>query len=200
MGQSFRWRTGAGWRRSPCGCRPRLRPRGSARSSARPLRRHWCACRGCVQGMFRVCINQSFERSSCDCIKYLLIDKLPISHEQPSMLSQQLCSALSPVCGSPAADTKSPVVLCASCEEGCCVCKLRSRCQTSGKSARRAFCESQLYLRHLLLTLQVRGMRLLPVFTPGRAMMWGTILALWGTGAVFASSSRALNIRTACPV
>jgi len=40
-------------------------------------------------------------------------------------------------------------------------------------------------------------MRLLPVFTPGRALMWGSILALWGTGAIVASSSRALKIRTA---
>jgi len=40
-------------------------------------------------------------------------------------------------------------------------------------------------------------MRLLPVFTPGRALMWGSILALWGTGAIVASSSRALSIRTA---
>ena len=37
--------------------------------------------------------------------------------------------------------------------------------------------------------------RLLPQFTPGRAMMWGTILALWGTGAIVASSSRSLGIR-----
>ena len=36
--------------------------------------------------------------------------------------------------------------------------------------------------------------RLLPVFTPGRAMMWGTILAMWGTGALVMSSSRALGI------
>ena len=39
-------------------------------------------------------------------------------------------------------------------------------------------------------------MRLLPVFSPGRALLWGTILAAWGTGAVVASSSRALDIRT----
>lgn len=45
---------------------------------------------------------------------------------------------------------------------------------------------------------QVRGMRLLPVFSPGRALLWGTILAAWGTGAVVASSSRALDIRTVC--
>ena len=41
-------------------------------------------------------------------------------------------------------------------------------------------------------------MRLLPVFSPGRALLWGTILAAWGTGAVVASSSRALDIRTVC--
>lgn len=45
---------------------------------------------------------------------------------------------------------------------------------------------------------QVRGMRLLPVFSPGRALLWGTILAAWGTGAIVASSSRALDIRTVC--
>lgn len=37
--------------------------------------------------------------------------------------------------------------------------------------------------------------RLLPTFTPARAMMWGTILAMWGTGALVMSSSRALGIR-----
>lgn len=41
-------------------------------------------------------------------------------------------------------------------------------------------------------------MRLLPVFSPGRALLWGSILAAWGTGAVVASSSRALDIRTVC--
>jgi hypothetical protein len=37
--------------------------------------------------------------------------------------------------------------------------------------------------------------RLLPQFTPARALMWGTILAIWGTGAVVMSSSRALDIK-----
>lgn len=43
---------------------------------------------------------------------------------------------------------------------------------------------------------QLAGLRLLPTFTPGRALMWGSILALWGTAAVVASSSRALGIQT----
>lgn len=38
--------------------------------------------------------------------------------------------------------------------------------------------------------------RLLPKFTPGRAMMWGTILALWGTGALVATTARQLDIHT----
>lgn len=53
----------------------------------------------------------------------------------------------------------------------------------------------------LLLSLEFVGpiplcaiCRLLPIFTPGRAMMWGTILAMWGTGAVVMSSTRALGI------
>lgn len=49
-----------------------------------------------------------------------------------------------------------------------------------------------------------RVCRLLPQFTPGRALMWGSILALWGTGALVMSSSRALNIQRVstlpCPV
>ena len=39
--------------------------------------------------------------------------------------------------------------------------------------------------------------RLLPKFTPGRAFLWGTVLALWGTGAVVATAARQLDIRTA---
>lgn len=45
-----------------------------------------------------------------------------------------------------------------------------------------------------LETPLIAGMRLLPIFTPGRAMMWGTILAMWGTGALVMSSTRALGI------
>eukprot|EP00891_Asterochloris_glomerata_P005458 jgi/Astpho2/5458/fgenesh1_pg.00077_%23_6_t len=51
--------------------------------------------------------------------------------------------------------------------------------------------------RAALETPLVRGMRLLPEFTPGRAMLWGTILAVWGTAAVFASTARSLDIKTA---
>ena len=50
--------------------------------------------------------------------------------------------------------------------------------------------------RAALETPLVRGMRLLPEFTPGRAMLWGTILAVWGTAAVFASTARSLDIKT----
>ena len=50
--------------------------------------------------------------------------------------------------------------------------------------------------RAALETPLVRGMRLLPELTPGRAMLWGTILAVWGTAAVFASTARSLDIKT----
>ncbi|KAI3434849.1 hypothetical protein D9Q98_002903 [Chlorella vulgaris] len=40
------------------------------------------------------------------------------------------------------------------------------------------------------------GLRLLPKFTPGRALLWGTILALWGTGAVVATTAKQLEIST----
>ena len=39
--------------------------------------------------------------------------------------------------------------------------------------------------------------RLLPELTPGRAMMWGTILAMWGTCAAVALTARQLDIHTA---
>lgn len=45
-------------------------------------------------------------------------------------------------------------------------------------------------------TPTMAGYRLLPKFTPGRAMMWGTILALWGTGALVATTARQLDIHT----
>lgn len=41
------------------------------------------------------------------------------------------------------------------------------------------------------------GYRLLPEFTPGRALMWGTILALWGTAGLVASTARGLDIGSA---
>lgn len=42
----------------------------------------------------------------------------------------------------------------------------------------------------------VQGYRLLPEFTPGRAMFWGSILAVWGTAAVVMSTAKSLNIHT----
>ena len=42
----------------------------------------------------------------------------------------------------------------------------------------------------------VQGYRLLPEFTPGRAMLWGTILAVWGTAAIVASTAKSLDIKT----
>ena len=39
--------------------------------------------------------------------------------------------------------------------------------------------------------------RLLPKFTPGRAFFWGTVLALWGTGALVAGTARSLDIHSA---
>jgi hypothetical protein len=41
------------------------------------------------------------------------------------------------------------------------------------------------------------GLRVLPECTPGRALMWGTVLALWGTGAIVASTAKYLDIRDA---
>lgn len=38
--------------------------------------------------------------------------------------------------------------------------------------------------------------RLLPKFTPGRAFFWGTVLALWGTGALVAGTARKLDIQS----
>ena len=40
----------------------------------------------------------------------------------------------------------------------------------------------------------VSGIRLMPEYTPGRAMLWGTILAMWGTGALVATAARGLDI------
>lgn len=48
--------------------------------------------------------------------------------------------------------------------------------------------------RAALETPTVAGYRLLPEFTPGRAMMWGTILAMWGTGALVATAMKTLDI------
>lgn len=38
------------------------------------------------------------------------------------------------------------------------------------------------------------GYRLLPEMTPGRALMWGTIVAVWGTGALVMSTAKYLGI------
>lgn len=43
----------------------------------------------------------------------------------------------------------------------------------------------------------VSGIRLMPEYTPARAMLWGTIIALWGTGAIFTSAARGLDIHNA---
>lgn len=45
-----------------------------------------------------------------------------------------------------------------------------------------------------LATPTLRGFRLLPELTPGRAFLWGTVLALWGTGALVATTAKSLNI------
>jgi len=42
----------------------------------------------------------------------------------------------------------------------------------------------------------LQGYRLLPEFTPGRAMLWGTIFAIWGTAAVVVTSAKSLDIKT----
>lgn len=41
------------------------------------------------------------------------------------------------------------------------------------------------------------GYRLLPKFTPGRAMLWGSVLAVWGVAAAVATTARQLDIHTA---
>ena len=43
----------------------------------------------------------------------------------------------------------------------------------------------------------VAGLRLMPIYTPGRALLWGTVLAAWGTAAAVASSARALGVESA---
>ncbi|KAK9817724.1 hypothetical protein WJX72_001239 [[Myrmecia] bisecta] len=48
--------------------------------------------------------------------------------------------------------------------------------------------------RNQLETPLVRGYRLLPEFTPGRALMWGTIFAVWGSAALVVSTARQLGI------
>lgn len=51
--------------------------------------------------------------------------------------------------------------------------------------------------RSQLDTPTVRGMRLLPVFTPGRAFFWGSVMALWGSAAAVVSLGRSLGIEKA---
>jgi hypothetical protein len=48
--------------------------------------------------------------------------------------------------------------------------------------------------RQQLETPLVRGVRLLPVFSPGRAFFWGSILALWGTAGTVLSIKRGLGV------
>jgi hypothetical protein len=48
--------------------------------------------------------------------------------------------------------------------------------------------------RAALETPTLAGYRLLPELTPGRALLWGSILAAWGTAAVVAAAARQLDI------
>ena len=45
-----------------------------------------------------------------------------------------------------------------------------------------------------LETPTMAGYRLLPELTPGRAMLWGTVIAIWATSAVVATTMRNLDI------
>jgi hypothetical protein len=51
--------------------------------------------------------------------------------------------------------------------------------------------------KHSVETPLVAGLRLMPIYTPGRALLWGTVLAAWGTAAAVASSARALGVQSA---
>lgn len=51
--------------------------------------------------------------------------------------------------------------------------------------------------KHAAESPLVAGVRLMPVYTPGRALLWGTVLAAWGTAAAVASSARALGVQSA---
>ena len=44
--------------------------------------------------------------------------------------------------------------------------------------------------------LLLNGIRLMPEYTPARALLWGSVLALWGSGAVFMMGAKTLNIHT----
>lgn len=44
----------------------------------------------------------------------------------------------------------------------------------------------------------VQGLRLMPEYTPARAMLWGSILAVWGTATITASIARYLDIHNVC--
>lgn len=50
--------------------------------------------------------------------------------------------------------------------------------------------------RHAAESPLVAGLRLMPVYTPGRALLWGTVLAAWGSAAAVASSARALGVQS----
>lgn len=41
------------------------------------------------------------------------------------------------------------------------------------------------------------GMRVLPALTPGRAFLWGSVLAMWGTAAAVAAGARRIGIHSA---
>lgn len=49
--------------------------------------------------------------------------------------------------------------------------------------------------RAALETPTVAGYRLLPELTPGRAFLWGTVLAVWATTAVVMGTARTLDIK-----
>ena len=51
-----------------------------------------------------------------------------------------------------------------------------------------------------LETPLLNGMRLLPEYTPGRALLWGSVIALWGSGAIFMTAAKGLNIHAVRPL
>lgn len=53
--------------------------------------------------------------------------------------------------------------------------------------------------RAALETPLVNGLRLMPQYTPGRALLWGSIIALWGSGAIFMTAAKGLDIHAVRP-
>jgi hypothetical protein len=47
-----------------------------------------------------------------------------------------------------------------------------------------------------VITLGNKLFRVFPDFTPGRALVWGTLLAVWGTSAVVVRTARRLEIQS----